>query len=417
VSLRHLLCRQHPRPLAAHRLRFSAPLCFLFPVVCLLLSAGCATALRRPPGRTVAKIGSTVLPARIVSNFFVVESRSDDDRTYRFIIDTGSTISYASPELAKRLGLKRKKGAPARIPVRSAHGGVIELEPVTLRRVSLGNLPLERVSAVVFDLGDLSNHLGLHIDGIIGFPVFRDMLLTMDYPGERLIVAPSPLFQSPPKPALRTSTIAFNSEQKTPLIPVQMGGESFFVLIDTGSDGSLSLNPAGLHPRFATGPRAGTLISSLQGDRRQLTGRLSQNLLVGTHVVERPIVDLSDQLSSLGGEFLRNFSITFDQRRNQVTFVRTADGVVTMEPRRSTGLAFSRSPVYWRVLTVIPDTPASQLAVQAGDLCVRINGELVEHWTFDRYAALLKSAAKVTYTFITGTKETDIEVPVFELVP
>ena len=118
-----------------------------------------------------------------------------------------------------------------------------------------------------------------------------------------------------------------------------------------------------------------------------------------------------------GGDFLRHFTLTFDQRHNQVTLVRDTEGSVTMEPRRSSGLSFSRSPVYWRVLTVIPDTPTAQLPVQAGDLCIRINGEPVGKWTFDRYAALVKSAAMITYTLLAGTKETDLEVPVFELVP
>jgi membrane-associated protease RseP (regulator of RpoE activity) len=161
----------------------------------------------------------------------------------------------------------------------------------------------------------------------------------------------------------------------------------------------------------------GTLISSLQGDRRQLTGRLSQNVLIGSHTIEQPIVDLTDQLSSIGGEFLRHFVVTFDQLHNQVTFISETDGPVTMEPRRSTGLSFARSAPYWRVLTVIPDTPTAKLAIQAGDLCVRINGELVAQWDADRYAELVKTADKITYTLLAGTKETDVEVPVFELVP
>ncbi len=88
-----------------------------------------------------------------------------------------------------------------------------------------------------------------------------------------------------------------------------------------------------------------------------------------------------------------------------------------MEARRHTGLSFARAAVYWRVLSVIPDTPTAALPVQAGDLCVRINGEPVEKWGYERYAALLKTAAKITYTFLTGTKELDVEVPIFELVP
>ena len=68
-------------------------------------------------------------------------------------------------------------------------------------------------------------------------------------------------------------------------------------------------------------------------------------------------------------------------------------------------------------MTVIPDTPTAQLGVQAGDLCVRINGEPVEKWNYERYAGLLKSASAITYTFLAGTKETDVEVKIFELVP
>jgi hypothetical protein len=380
---------------------------------------GCVTRARRAPARTLVEPQATILPARIVSNLFTVETRWDDGKTYRFLIDTGSTISYVSPDIARRYALKPKRGTPPRrVRVRSANGGELELEAVTLRRLTLGESSFERVAALVFDCADLSSHLGLRIDGIIGFPVFRDTLLTLDYPDARLVIAPYPLATPPPAPAspLR-AVIAFNNQQGTPLIPIQMGNESFIVLIDSGSDGSLSLNPVGLHPRFANGPRIGTLISSLQGDRRQLTGRLDQDVLIGGHRIARPIVDLTDQLSSIGGEFLRNFTVTFDQRRNQVTFARATDGIVTMPPRRSTGLAFARSNVYWRVLTVIPETPAASLPVQAGDLCVRINGEQVERWTFDRYAALVKTAARITYTFLAGSHETDVEVPVIELVP
>lgn len=385
----------------------------------LLGFSGCSTGARRAPGLTVVEVKAATLPARIVSNFFIIETKLDDGRTYRFLVDTGSTVSYVSTELAKRLAVKAKKGAaPRLIRVRSATGGEIDLPAITLRRLTLGASRFERLPALTFDFTDLSSHLGLRIDGLIGFPVFRNTLLTMDYPGQRLIIAPYPAaFAPPPPPNPRVSTLTFNNQQGTPLIPVQLGNESFVVLIDSGSDGSLSLNPAGLHPRFANGPRVGTSISSLQGDRSQLTGRLSQQLLIGGHAIAQPIVDLTDQLSSLGGELLRHYTLTFDQHRHLVTFTRAADDPITMEPRRHTGLSFVRSPVYWRVLTVIPDTPTAQLPVQAGDLCVRINGEPVEKWGYERYAALLQTAAKVTYTFLTGTKEMDVEVPVFELVP
>jgi hypothetical protein len=394
-------------------------LCLLSSVVCLLFGTGCTTGSRRAPGRTVVEVRPTVLPARLISNFFVVEANLDGGAPYRFLVDTGSTVSYVTPKLAQRFAVKEKKGAtPRLVRVRSAHGEETELPALTLRQLRIGASLFERVPALAYDFTDLSSHLGLQIDGIIGFPVFQHTLLTLDYLEKRLIIAPSvAAYAPPPKQTPRVSTLTFGNQQGTPLIPIQMGNESFVALIDSGSDGSLSLNPAGLHPRFANGPRAGTIISSLQGDRPQLTGRLDQSVLLGTNLIHQPIVDLTDQLSSIGGEILRHFAVTFDQRRNLVTFARETDGPVAMESRRHTGLSFARSPAYWRVLAVIPDTPTAALPVQAGDLCVRINGEPVDKWDYERYAALLKAATKVTYTFLTGTKETDLEVPIFTLVP
>ena len=63
-------------------------------MLCLLFLAGCTTAPSHSPGSTFLGPQQTVLPARIISNFFVIESKWDDGKTYRFLIDTGSTISW-----------------------------------------------------------------------------------------------------------------------------------------------------------------------------------------------------------------------------------------------------------------------------------------------------------------------------------
>ncbi len=392
---------------------------WILPVLCgLLLTTGCSTFSRQTPARTTIVSKAVELPARTVANFFLVEAKQADGRTYRFMIDTGSTATLISPAVAKALRLKEKKGPLRTVRVRGSHGSEVELESATLRRLTLGDATFERMPALIYDFTELSGQLGMTIDGVLGFPLFRDTLLTLDYPASRLVILPYPTFppaKEPPSP--HRSTIAFNNDRNSPLIPIQMGNESFIVLIDSGSDGALTLNPAGLHPKFASGPRVGTLLASLSGDQRQLVGRLGQNILIGTFVIEQPVTDLTEQLSSIGGELLKNFVLTFDQRRNRVTFAREAEGPVTVEGRRSTGLSFGRSSAYWKVLSVIPDTPTAELKVQAGDVCVRINGEPVEKWNPERYATLLKSAAKVTYTFVTGPNEHDLEVPVFDLVP
>lgn len=405
-------------PAAPRAKRTPAMVGLLAVLLAVLLTTGCVSnGISRAPERTTVQTKTAVLPARIVSNFFLVEAKQDNGRTYRFLIDTGSSATLVSTELANALKLKERKPAHT-VRVTGAQGGNADLPAVTLKRLVLGDAAFERVPALVYDFTDLSGHLGLPIDGVVGFPVFRDTLLTLDYLGARLVIAPYPAVPpAVPRQSAHASTLAFSNEQRTPLIPLQMGNESFFVLIDSGSDGGLSLNPSGLHPRFLNGPRAGTLVASLGGDRQQMVGRLTLNVYLGTHTIRQPITDLTDQLSSIGGELLRHFAMTFDQHRNLVTFTRPDDEDVLMAPRRSTGLSFGRSAAYWRVLNVVPDTPTAQLPVQVGDLCTRINGEPVTKWDADRYTALLKSAPKVTYTFLAGPKETDLEVAVFELVP
>lgn len=374
--------------------------------------AGCSSLPAGRAPRAAEEKRTSELPARIVGHLFLVEAVQSDGRLRRFLVDTGSSVSYASPGLAGSLAQKERTPRTAR--VESADGGVTTLPAVTLRRLRLGEAHFERVPAAVFDFAELSAHLGLPIDGLLGFPLFRDHVMTLDYPRARLVLAPP----STPAPAgARASTLAFNNEQRVPFIPVQLGNESFAALIDTGSDGALTLNPLGLHPRFQAGPRPGAVVSSLAGDRAPLIGRLDQEMLIGTHVVSRPIVDLTQNVSALGGELLRHFALTFDQRRNLVTFVREPEGAVVLEPRRSTGLGFARAPARWRVIAVVPGTPASALGVQPGELVVRINGEPVDQWDHERFARLLVTAAKVTFTFLAGAREIDREVPVFDLVP
>lgn len=384
----------------------------------LLALTGCVSARRGPAATRVEPLPVRV-PARILSNFFLVEAEQADGKSYRFMIDTGSSVTLVSPRLAYALKQKEPRGTqPKTLPVRGANGREIELPAITLKELRLGKARFESAPAIVYDFADLSAHLGLPIDGVIGFPLFRDTLLTLDYPAAMLEIAPNPL--AAPAPAdrqPRTSVIAFSRDRPTPLIPVQLGDESFYALIDSGSDGGLALNPAGLHPRFVHGPRVGMIVSSLHGDNHQLVGRLEQDIRFGTQLVRQPIVDLTDQLSSLGGELLRHYRLTFDQRRHTVTMVRDTDGPVQMPGRRSTGLSFRRFPNYWRLLAIVPDTPNSHVPAVPGDLCVRINGELIEHWTFERYAELLHTATKITYTFLDGSREVDHEVQVFELVP
>jgi len=382
----------------------------------LMTLAGC-NMLRRipmPPRRTTLESQLIELPAQTISNHLIVETRWDKKGPYHFLIDTGASVTLVSPELAARYSDTSAPPIPqTQVRVKAADGSTALLPAVTLRRLSLGQARFERVPALVYDCSALSAHFGIKIDGVLGFPLFRDTLLTLDYPRSRVLLVPN----SSPPPSLPGSTILFNNASRTPLIPVTLGDETFIALIDSGSDGALNLNPVGLHATFDYGPRPGPALATLTGDRPQQVGRVTQSLQIGGYTFLHPLVALTDDLASLGGDVLKNFTVTFDQRRSQVTFYRESAAPILMPSRRSAGLSFDKTPVYWRITSVVPGSPAETAGIQAGDLWTRIEGELIAGWNLRRYEELTANAKSITFTFLRGTREQDTSVAVFDLVP
>ncbi|MBC7366950.1 MAG: aspartyl protease family protein [Undibacterium sp.] len=383
-------------------------------LACALL-AGCFTFRREAPrpGKTTLRSPLVVLPAQRLGSYLIISGKWDRGGPWHFLIDTGANTTLVTPEFAKRYGIKDEAAiAAAPVSVLSADGHSVELPPITLRRLDLGDARFENISARIYDCAALSAHLGVKIDGILGFPLFRKTLLTLDYPHDRVVLAPSG--GSPLIPGL---SIPFNNANKTPLIPVRIGDRTFIALLDSGSDAPLSLNPVGLNPKFIFGPRAGSTVSTLSGDRPQRIGRLADTFTLADYSLPAPIVDLSDELSAVGGAILQYFTVTFDQEHDKVTFYRDSPAPIATGARRTPGLSFAKTPAYWRVAGVVPGSPPDAGEVERGDLVTRINGEPVARWDFRRYEQLVARASEISFTFLHGTREIEKRFTVFELVP
>lgn len=383
----------------------------------LLALGGCALpGLRRepvPPGRTSFAVPEVTVPARLLGQLLVVETRWGGAGPFRFLVDTGSSVTLVTPALARRFPGRAVSPGPApRLRVRGAAGGSVELPRASLRRLELGGAVFEEVEVLLHDCAPLSAHLGLPIDGILGFPLFREVLLTLDYPGSRLVLRPASAATRIPGTA-----VPADAGGRTPLIPVRLGERSLLVLLDSGSAAGFSLNPVGLEPRYTVPPRPGAVLGTLAGEHPQRVARLAEPLVVAGQVFAEPVVDLTDELSSLGGAVLRHFSVTFDPRGGRVVFDRPGGDPPPRLRLRSAGLSFTRTPAYWRVAGVVPGSPAAAAGIEPGELVVRINGEPVPRWDLPRYEALVEAAAEIRFSFLQGTTELEARVRPFDLVP
>lgn len=381
-----------------------------------LILSGCSylSFRREPPrpGRTTLSSPLVVLPAQTIGNFLIVEAKWDRYGPYHFVIDTGAAATLVTPAIVHRYGTGVPRPDSPRVRVASAEGDLLELPASSLHRIELGGAKFEDVPVLVYDCAQLSAHLGVRIDGVLGFPLFRQTRLTLDYPHDRVLLQP------PNTTALTPGTpVAFEDRNKTPVIHVQIGDRTFLVLIDSGSDATFSLNPAGLNPTFVSGPRRGATVGTIAGDHPQQIGRLGENLAIANYSLPHPVVDLTDELSAVGGGVLKYFTVTFDAANDRVTFLRDSHEPIQMGPRRSAGLSFSKTPAYWRVAGVIPESPAAAAGIQFGDLVTKINGEPVAKWNLTRYEQLVATASEVTFTLLFGQNEVEKRVQVFDLVP
>lgn len=380
----------------------------------LLGLSGCALLPRKPePGRTTFSAPLVSLPLALTAQTPVVEIPRGKSGSWRFLIDTGSSVTLVSPEFAAATGRRGATPEAAGVSVRSASGEWITLPSVTLRRIDLGEVRFESVPAVVYDFDALSDHFGERIDGVLGFPLFRDTVLTLDYPQAKLRLTP-PGSSGGLMPGAR---LRFDPANRVPVVSLEVDGQVVNVVVDTGSDGGLQLSPNGLVLPLVQPAVAGAKVATLTGDRQQRLGRLAGSVQLGTHRFSQPIVDFNDSLNALGGGVLRHFVASFDQSRGEVTLYREPALSLTTPAVRSGGLSFRRTPAYWRVSHVIEGSPAARAGIQEGDLVIRIEGEPVAKWTLRRYEDWVARASALQLTFLHGLQERTERVEFFTLVP
>ena len=358
------------------------------------------------------EVTSVSIPARIIGNLVVIETVGRPDGPWRFLLDTGSSATLVSPEFAIRYRLDEQTPTGPKVWLRDAVGRAAPADSILLRRIDFGPAHIANVRGLVHDCGEISNQLGIKIDGVLGFSLFRNARLTIDYPGERIV-----LTSHEDRTPLRGCIVPVTKHNNVPLIRVRMGELDLMTLVDTGSDGAFNLDPAGMELEFITPPRRGASVKTLFGSHQQQIARLDSTLVIEDHQIENPIVDLSGQLTSLGGAVLRNFEITFDQVREVAAFYRAEPGPLRLPAEISSGMSFSRNRAYWRVDGVVPGSPAAKVGVQVGDLIVRIEGEPVEQWELNRFTELVNGLADIEYTFIEGSAEVAKTAASFPLIP
>lgn len=104
---------------------------------------------------------------------------------FQFAIDTGSSTSVVSEEIARELGLQTTP-----IPPVTAGSGALDLVAGQIGALSIAAARRENVAVLVGGfLSTLSELCETKLDGIVGYNFLRHFRVTFDYPNERFFLA------------------------------------------------------------------------------------------------------------------------------------------------------------------------------------------------------------------------------------
>ena len=266
---------------------------------------------------------SVVVPMRIVRDHIRVDVMVEGKGPFPFLFDTGASGSVMDLAFAKQQGL----ALGPEVMVSSPNGGGRPGRMVKLDTLRIGGLATHGMMSVAFD--------GLPFPpapdmprGVIGPYGMNGLLVTLDYPHQRLVFRRGAL----PAPDAR-EIFGWDRSRPLPEIPVTLAGTAIAVHLDSGAPGGLSM-PVAFEGRL---PLAGPLVEMGRAktvDRDDATrgARLNGDFVIGRWTLEQPTVRFSAALrgvGNVGNGILRQFAITIDPANARLRLVGPPNGKIT----------------------------------------------------------------------------------------
>lgn len=223
---------------------------------------------------------------------------------FRFLIDTGTGgEAMVTSELADELNL----------PV-IGHARLTDPSGLGKQRANVVQIQSLRVAGVNFNttkaiVHRLSGQDGA-CQGLLGFPIFRDYLLTLDYPNQRMTLAAGALTADRER-----SVLPFRMPDGVPIAPLRIGGLRVEAQFDSGGTGLSLPQKIAARLKFFSGPVPFGNGESLS-TRFQIKGaKLRANVRLGQYTFEQPFVEINTAfpLINMGSGPMEKFAITFDQ--------------------------------------------------------------------------------------------------------
>ena len=332
------------------------------------------------------------IPFTFSGNQIIIRLKLNGSKSMNFILDSGvkTPIIIDVPQFDTL-----KVGEVKKITIKGlGDGKSTEALIAYNNKINIGNHVVNNNQTVLVMLEDLfylSNRLGVPINGIIGFDVFRDFIVEVNYDHKYLKLHDPSKYKYSTSKKYITKDLSFNRSKPYVHLKVELEDGKIVpvkLLIDTGGSDALWLfqeshedinHPSEFIPDF--------LGRGLNGDIYGKRSRVSKLYFTDDLVLKDVTASYPDSSSvafvmmhkerngSLGGATLSRFKVIIDYTNRKITFKKGSSFRKKFNYNMSgieLYMPYPDFPIY-EVHSVRENSPASKAGVKVGDNLTNIN--------------------------------------------
>ena len=324
---------------------------------------------------------SVTFPFDLISNHIHTQVMINGKGPYNFVVDTGG-VNVVTPEVATELGIK----IVGETEVHGAGESTMTTGFSHVDEISLGGASVRNQIFAAFALDSLYPSTGTHMQGMVGYEVFRRFVSRIDYGARTMTLIDAKTFD--PSDAGTPVKIAFNANAVT--VEGSYDGIPGTFQIDTGSRSSLTL----VTP-FVAANHIGANAHGVDAVDGWGVGGPSRShvirggiLKIGTAAqVDRPVTGMGldkggaladpSLAGNIGGGILKRFVVTFDYGHATMYLKPVAGPIEDLDTYDRAGTWFNIEPQGFKVVAVTTGGPADVAGLKEGDVITAIDGQLV----------------------------------------